>query len=156
MHKRSEKIKIKRELNQALGNLVGEIKKSLAKDYGKRNVTNGLMIRDLKVGTTQADIRQAFPEAIDIKMTIKPEQKKSFVLIWLPTPKAAKEAANEVVQISGEEYLVSLQKDNKSQKKHKHVKASNDTDGSSSENVSASDDSDEDENVDSEDVDESD
>lgn len=151
--KKSEKIKIKREVNQTLVQLASEIKKSLAKDYGKRNVTNGLIVRDLKARTTTADIKQSFPEAIDIKVTMKPEQKNSFALIWLPTPKAAKEASKEMVQICGDEYVVSLQKDNKSQKKHKNVKAANDNDDSSSENEIVSDDSDEE---DSEDVDQSD
>lgn len=64
LQKRIEKIEVKREVNEALGKLVGDIKKSLVKKYASRNLTNGVMIKDLKAGTTQTDVRQLFPHAI--------------------------------------------------------------------------------------------
>lgn len=156
LNKKCEKIEVNREVNEALSKLVYEIKRTLAKDYTTRNVTNGLIVKGLTSGTTQADIKQAFPQAIDIKITLKPERKNSFALIWLPTPKDAKEASKQTIKISDEEYVVSLQNDGKSQNKQKRSKVSTDEGDSSSENVSEVDESEIDENVDSEYVDESD
>lgn len=40
VHKKIEKIKVKREVNESLGKLVGELKKSMAKKYAQRNVSS--------------------------------------------------------------------------------------------------------------------
>lgn len=116
-----------------------------------------MVVRDLKAGTTMSDIRHLFPQAIDSKLIMKAERKNSFALVWLPTPKDAREASVETVQINGEEYAVSLQTDGK-EKRRKRVNDSIDNNDGSSEDVSASEESDvdDDENDDSEDVEESD
>lgn len=132
VHKKIEKIKVKREVNETLGKLFGDIKNSLAKKYGQHNLTNGVVVKDLKAGTTQTDVRQLFPNAIDIKLNMKAQRKNSFALVWLPTPREAREAATKTVTINGDEYVVDLQNDGK-QKKRKQVNESNDNDDDSSE-----------------------
>lgn len=93
-------------------------------------------------------------------MNVKADRKNSIAFVWLPTPKDAREAAAETVQINGEDYEVSLQYDGKEKKRKRGniLKANDDVDGESSEDGSGSEDSDidVDENVDSEDVEESD
>lgn len=156
MQKKIEKVKVKREVNEALGKLVGDIRNSLAKKYAQRNVTNGVMVRDIKAGTTLADIRPLFPQAIDTKLIMKAERKNSFALVWLPTPKDAREAAMETVQINGDEYAVSLQNDGKVKRRKRADDSNDDSDDDSSEDVSAAEESDvdDDESVDSEVVEE--
>lgn len=131
MQKKIKTIKVKRDVNQALGKLVGDIKNSLAYNYARRSVTNGIVVRNIKSGTTQSDIKRIFPQAIDIKLNVKADRKNSFALVWLPTPKDAKEATSEMVQLNGEEYVVSLENEGK-QKKLKRVNDANDSSGDSS------------------------
>lgn len=129
VHKKIEKTNVKRQVNQALGKLVGDIKNSLAKKYTQRNVTNGVMIMHLKADTSQGDIRQVFPQAIDIKMNVKADRKNSLALVWLPTPNDAREAAQNTVQINGEEYEVMLENDGKPRKRKRRNKANCSSDG---------------------------
>lgn len=105
-----------------------------------------------------SDIRHLFPQAIDSKLIMKAERKNSFALVWLPTPKDAREASVETVQINGEEYAVSLQNDGKEKRRKRVMDDSIDNNDGSSEDASASEESDvdDDENDDSEDVEESD
>lgn len=135
LHKKIDTIKVKREVNEALGKLVGDIKTSLTKNYAKRNVTNGVIVRGLQSGVTQSDIKRTFPEAIDVKLNVKADRKNSFALIWLPTPRDATEATADTVSINGEEYAVSLENEGK-RKKRKRMHDSND---SSEEGESATD-----------------
>lgn len=148
VEKKIEKVEVKREVSDALRHLVGEIKKSLDKDYSKRNITNGVIIKDLKTGTTQADVRQLFPQAIDVKMNMKAERKNSFALFWMATPKDAKQAATKAVKINGEEYVVSLQKDKKSQKTSRKSQATSKTSNGENTNESGNESTSEDSDVD--------
>ncbi len=127
VNKIKEQIEVKREVNEALGKLIADIKRCSAKKYAQRNVTNGVMVKELKPGVTQSDIRRIFPEAIDIKLNVKADRKNSFALVWLPTPKDARTAASNTVQINGEEFVVSLENDAK-QRKRKRANKSNDGD----------------------------
>lgn len=156
--KLKKKIKVteeKREVNEALGKLVGEIKNSLAKNYSRRNVSNCVTVKELKSGTTQNDIKKLFPEAIDIKLNIKAQRQNSFALVWLPTPKDARDAAKETIRINGEEHAVIVQVDEK-QKKRKRISHSNNksNEDDSSEDVSASEESDVNESDDGDDMEE--
>ncbi|KAJ6640522.1 hypothetical protein Bhyg_05451, partial [Pseudolycoriella hygida] len=123
LERRIEKVQVKREVNAALGQLVGEIKNSLSKNYAQRNVTNVVMVKHLKTGTIQTDIRKFFPNATDIKLSIKSEKIDSFALVWLPTPKDARTAAElNTIRVNGEDCVVSLQTDGKKRKKQKERK----------------------------------
>lgn len=138
VEKKIEKVEAKRQVNDALGKLVNDIKNSVARNYAKRNVTNGVMVKELKVGTTQGSIRDLFPEAIDIKMNVKADRKNSFALVWLPTPKDANEAVKVgVVRINNEEHVVCLESDGK-QRKRKRTSTSNSNDDDGAEGVSDS------------------
>lgn len=140
VQKKIEKIKVKREVNESLGKLFGDIKNSLDRKYGQHNLTNGLVVKDLKAGTTQTDVRQMFPHAIDIKLIMKTQRKNSFALVWLPTPKDAREAASETVTINGDEYVVNLQNDGKQKKRKRNNESNDHGDDSSEEDGSGSED----------------
>lgn len=102
LQKRKKKILEKREAKKETRNLLAKIKKNQQKEEHPKERTNQLIIANLPAQATSTELKQLFPDSININMKLKKKAKKmNSAIITFPDPDTAFSASKASIELHG-------------------------------------------------------